>query len=90
MGIEMTVATDIAADDERSYLNAIARRNTTWAYFEAARELCEAAERTGVDRAPYIGNYNDAQRDYEHAERNLVRARVWYRDELMRTRMAGR
>jgi hypothetical protein len=66
------------ADDAR-YETAIARRNTTWAHWQEARALLEAVRARGVidpDLRPYIGNLNEAQHDYEWAERDLVYERA--------------
>lgn len=66
---------------ERRYLNAIARRNTTWAYWRDALQLLEVAESRyeGAELTPYRRNANEAQHDHEHAVRDLVRARVHWR-----------
>lgn len=69
-----------AAEDEDRYLAAIARRNTTWARWQDARDLLAIArDEIGFhDLRPYVANANQAQDDYEHAARDLVRARAWF------------
>ena len=72
-----TVAAEIRADDERRLEDALARRNLTWANYEAASQLLEAAKRSAIpDLTPFIRNYNDMLRDWEWAIRNLQRERV--------------
>jgi hypothetical protein len=69
------------ADDAR-YETAIARRNTAWAAHHEARGLLESAELRGfLDLGEWIRNLNQAQSDYEWAERDLIRERVrWHLD----------
>lgn len=70
--------------DEGQYLNAIARRNTTWARMRDAEVLLAIArdEIRFHDLQDYIRNFNDCQYDYEHAHRGLIRARVSFRAAL--------
>jgi hypothetical protein len=68
--------------DNARYETAIARRNTAWVAYHEAQALLESAERRGyLDVGDWIRNLNETQHDYEHAERDLVRARVrWESD----------
>lgn len=72
---------DPAPDDLAKYERAISRRNMTWGHFQAAEQLLRHAETkyAGAELAPFIRNYNEAQHDYEWAERDLVKARVFWR-----------
>lgn len=77
------MSVDIAAydprrEDERRYLTAIARRNTAWARWQDALVLLAIArdEISFDDLRPYVRNVNETQHEYEHAERDLARARV--------------
>lgn len=65
------------------YLSAIARRNTTWTRYQDAKALLAMArdEIGFYNLQPYIINVNETQYEYEHAGRDLVRARVWFRAE---------
>jgi hypothetical protein len=57
------------------YEQALARRNTAWLAYEAAKELLATGRVEQLDLAPYIRSYNEAQKEYERAEYDLVRAR---------------
>lgn len=61
---------------------AIARRNITWARLREAEDVLRGAEAVAgpqADLRPHRAFYNAAQRDYEYAARDLIRARVWHR-----------
>lgn len=60
------------ADDARLE-TAIARRNTTYVAYREAHDLLEAAEARGyLDVSEWVRNLNQAQSDYEWAERDLA------------------
>ncbi len=65
------------------WLAAIARRNVAWARWRDALELLaiHRDELGFTDVRDEIGQVNDTQYEYEHACRDLVRARVWLRIE---------
>lgn len=71
---------------------AIARRNTAWSNYQAAHQLLRAAESryAGAELAPYLQNYNVAQDEWEHAVRDLVKARVAWRSDTGRDLVTGR
>lgn len=78
------MAYDLRQWDEDRYLTAIARRNTTWARWRQAEDvLADARAREDgrglADLRVHVAFLNAAQSDHEHAERDLVRARVWWR-----------
>lgn len=68
--------------DDR-FETAIARRNVTWAHYQAAcAELAIARDEIGFyDLRPYVRAVNSAQDAYEWAQRDLVRARALWRAE---------
>ena len=74
---------DPRPDDDARYETAIARRNRAHVAYREATGLLDAVVARGVrdpDLRPYIGNVNETQRDLEHAERDLIRARVVWRE----------
>jgi hypothetical protein len=64
--------------------DAIARRNVAWARFQEARARLEWSRST-----PAIADYNAAQDAYEHAARDLIRARVAWRADTGRDLVTG-
>lgn len=69
---------------EEAYLAAIARRNITWCRWREADELLIEATladrgRGLADLRPYVQWLNSTQNDYEHAARDLIKARVFWR-----------
>ena len=77
------VATSLADADARLD-DAIARRNTAWARFQEARARLAWSRST-----PAIADYNAAQDEYEHAARDLIRARVGWRADTGRDLFTG-
>jgi hypothetical protein len=58
------------------YEQVLARRNAAWAAYEAIKIRLGVARLSGdPDLTPYIRICNEAQKEYEHAEYDLVRAR---------------
>jgi hypothetical protein len=65
----------------------IARRNITWSVFKAAEAALVAARAQHEDIStlkPFIGEYNSAQKLYEHAVTDLIAERVRFRDWMSR------
>lgn len=60
---------------------AIGRRNIAWARWQSVRAQWEFA---GCPTGPLLGALNEAQHNYEHAARDLIRARVWWKAGLAR------
>jgi hypothetical protein len=65
-------------DPTERFVAAIARRNILWVEYQDARRAWLAA---GRPTGPLLGAMNNAQQVFEHAARELVRARVFLQTE---------
>lgn len=68
--------------DQDRYLDAIARRNSAWAAWREALRRLEAIRVS--DPRPFVRDVNDTQQEYEHAAKDLARARVRWLAEARR------
>lgn len=70
---------------EDRFLTAIAVRNRAWVRYRIA---VEAWLRAGSPTGEALALVNDRQNEYEHAARDVIRARVFFRQEAPLTRAA--
>lgn len=81
---ELAASYDPRPGDLARLETAIARRNTAWDRQREAAALYDSLRRRGVDGAELVGwvlDLNDANRELEHAIRDLIRERVRYESD---------
>lgn len=82
----MTVNVAVAPTPLERYVAAIARRNLLWVEYQDARRAWLAA---GKPTGSVLGALNNVQQIFEHAERDLVRARVFLQTQVEPTRCSA-